>query len=80
MGSIWYQPKNKYRPEGFYYKNTKNEINRCVNVINNEGITVPDGAAAFHSDYTTSPVYIIQKSLNVDTFTMSRKSVVLQLH
>ena len=74
MGSIWYQPKNKYRPEGLYYKNTKNEINRCVNVINNEGITVADGAAAFHSDYTTSPVYIIQKSLNVDTFTMSRKS------
>ena len=73
-GSIWYQPKNKYRPEGLYYKSSNNGINRCVNTINDGPSTIIDGSALFKSNFTTLPEYIIQKSTNVDLTTMQRSA------
>ena len=74
IGSIWYQPKNKYRPEGLYYKSSNNGINRCVNIINDGPSTIIDGSALFKSNFTTLPEYIIQKSTNVDLITMQRSA------
>ena len=53
-GSIWYQPKNKYRPEGLYYKSSNRGINRCVNTIGSGGGLV-QGTTVFKSDYTAEP-------------------------